>query len=454
MSEHSKQNRVKAFSTVVIETAKLKAGHTLSEPINDPQGVLLLNAGLVVTDTTIQHLLDRNIDKIVLSQEDASTMFVPVAMPSKVRAGGGKRLPALPRADHRHDAVAMGVRSLVRAAGIPLKNQIVPHGTQPYDRNLAGHLAARFATNANMVELVMRKVVEGAAGDASVLVEVVNGYTSQMEQDLDHVLASSGHLADFQQPVQRSLRMAMLGMGVGIEMGLDAPKVMEIGTCALVHDWGLFCLPERLRSFSEPFSGDDWEMYKRHPTLTLDALERISGLSPAVTHAAGQVHEMCDGSGYPRELRFDRIHLYARILGPVDAFMALNETRRGRPACVPHDAMACLLHQIPMGRFDGKVVKALLGTLSLFPLGSCVRLSDGRDASVIRRSAKDYARPIVQYLRVDGPHALGDADSSQTILDLSESRLEITDALPTPGKMEMRLDRSLMYDVVWDDPGT
>ena len=235
-------------------------------------------------------------------------------------------------------------------------------------------------------------------------------------------------------------------------MGLDAPTIMEIGTCALICDWGLFCLPERLRDLNEPFCDDDWEIFRNHPTLTLNVLEQIRGLPPAVAHAAGQVHEMCDGSGYPRGLRKSRIHLYARILAPVDAFLALNETRHGRPAFIPHDSMACLLHQIPMGRFDGSVVRALLSTLSLFPLGSCVRLSNCRDAIVIRRSVKDYARPIVQYLRVDAPHALAEVNSSPDIIDLSESHLEIAMALPTPGKMEMRLDRSLMYDVAWDGP--
>jgi HD-GYP domain-containing protein (c-di-GMP phosphodiesterase class II) len=452
MSKLSTFSQVEASPTVVVQTANLRSGSKLQRPLYDSGGILLLNAGSEITDAIKTRLLERQIEQVVLSREDAAAMLSEAATPSASKTGRRKSRPALPLGDQRHEAVAASISSLVRSAGMPLKNQMMPRGKEPYDRHFAQRLASRFATTTKSVELVMRRVIQGAGGDASVLAEVMGGYIREMEQDLDHVLTSSGNLADVKQLVQRSLRMAMLGMAVGIELGLDGAKVGEIGTCALVHDWGLYCLPERLRRPNEPFSEDDWEMYMRHPSLTLDALERISNLSPVVKLASAQVHEMCDGSGYPRGLAYNRIHIYARILGPVDAFMSLTEARRGRPAIVPHDALACLLHQIPLGRFDGAVIKALLGALSLFPLGSFVRLTDGQDALVIRRSAKDYTRPVVQYLRLDGPHAPSDADPPQTIIDLAESQLEIAEVLLAPGKTEMRLDRSLMYDVVWDGP--
>ncbi len=190
----------------------------------------------------------------------------------------------------------------------------------------------------------------------------------------------------------------------------------------------------------------------RRPEFTYELVELMTALSPAVKIAASQVHEMCDGSGYPRGLKQNRIHTYARILAPVDAYLCLVEARRGRPAIVPHDAMACLLHQLPTGRFDAQVVEALLRAQSLFPLGSYVRLSDGCEAQVIRRSDIDYSKPIVQYLRIDEPHLEVPIAIVPKIVDLSESSLEILDIVPAPGRNEMRLDRSLMHDIVWDGP--
>lgn len=437
---------------VVIDTAKLQVGDALQRSLRGADGVLLLDAGSQVTESIKQRLLDRGIHQVSLSREDADAMFgTPSASPIAAATLRHKHRTAASPGDQRQDPVASSAAKLARPSGKPLKSHLAPRGTEPYDPGFAQRLANQFATTTKSLEAVMKHVAHGAQGDASVLVDVMQSYLHEMEQDLDQVLATVGDLADAKELVQRSLRMATLSMAVGIELSLDAAKISELGTCAIVHDWGQLCLPERLRSISEPFSRQDWDLYKRHPLMTLDILERIGHLSPVVRIAASQVHEMCDGSGYPRGLAHSRIHLYARIVGTVDAYLALNEARRGRPAIVPHDALTLMLYQIPLGRFDVAVIKALLQTVSLFPVGSYIRTKDGHDAVVLRRGPKDYSRPVVQFLRHDNPHSTAEVDAPP-IVDLAASPLEIADVLPAPGKKEMRLDRSLMYEVVWDGP--
>ena len=299
MTQYSRRDQDQSPTAVVAETSSLPIGCELRHPLYDSDQVLLLNAGATITETIKQRLLARQIEQVVLSSVDYSAMFGAAATPAPAGPRRGSRA-ALSTSDPRYDAVAASVTALTRSAGVPLKNQMTPKGVQPYDRSAANRLAAQFARNTKSVELMMRKVVQGAAGDASVLTEVVHGYVGEMGQDLDHVLASSGSVADTKELVQRSLRMALVGMAVGIEMKLDEASVCELGICGVVHDWGLYCLPERLRKLNEPFSDYDWELYMRHPSLTFDALATIGNLSPAIRFAASQVHEMCDGSGYPR----------------------------------------------------------------------------------------------------------------------------------------------------------
>lgn len=437
-------------SNIVAQTAKLRPGITLKKPLYDSTGPLLLDAGQKITESVKQILLARGIEQVLLSPEDASALLadpLPLRLSLPLTSGGQPLVVPQEKIDIATDAAA-----LMQMTGVPLKDKLRAKSKEPYDSEFAERLASQFTNSTKTVEAAMRQAIQGTARDTDILAAVTQDYIAQMVNDIDQVLGLSVDAPDAKQLVHRSLRMMLLGMAVGIELGLDAASTCEVGLCALVQDWGMFRLPERLWNPSEPFSVQDWEHYMRHPEFTYNVIEPLNSLSRAVKTAAAQVHEMCDGSGYPRGLKRNRIHLYARILAPLDAYLCLSEARRGRPAIVPHDALACLLHQLPAGRFDPAVVQALLAAISLFPLGSYVRLSDGREAQVIRRSAGDYSRPIVQCLRIDDPHLHRTGMLAPTILNLSESALEVVDIVPAPGKCEMRLNRSLMHHIVWDGP--
>ena len=105
--------------------------------------------------------------------------------------------------------------------------------------------------------------------------------------------------------------------------------------------------------------------------------------------------------------------------------------------------MTYLLHQVKRGRFDRDVVRALLHTLSMFPVGSHVELNDGTKGKVLRSNGKDFMKPVIQKLTdakgigIDSPHEM-------PMLNLADSGYEILRPLPTPNHKEMRLDRELM----------
>ena len=79
----------------------------------------------------------------------------------------------------------------------------------------------------------------------------------------------------------------------------------------------------------------------------------------------------------------------------------------------PHHAMVKLVRAVPHGKFPADVMRGLLEAVSLFPIGSSVKLSDGRVAKVIRANGAEYDRPIC----LD----ISDArDSSTRVINLCE----------------------------------
>jgi hypothetical protein len=75
------------------------------------------------------------------------------------------------------------------------------------------------------------------------------------------------------------------------------------------------------------------------------------------------------------------------------------------------------------GLFDPKVVRSLLETVGLFPLGSFVELTNDYVGRVIRANGKNYSQPIVEVWKKSN------VTSSPTIVDLAnEATLKIVKA--------------------------
>jgi hypothetical protein len=150
------------------------------------------------------------------------------------------------------------------------------------------------------------------------------------------------------------------------------------------------------------------------------------------------VHERPNGTGYPRGRSRDTIHPCARILQVADTYLALTSERSFRQALMPHAAMECLLRQASENLIDGDAFRGLLRVLSLFPIGSLVKLSDGSTARVLRRNGNNYQSPIVLILEDKDGEATDPLDES-LIVDPLQQNLKISEFLPSPDRTEIRL---------------
>jgi hypothetical protein len=91
--------------------------------------------------------------------------------------------------------------------------------------------------------------------------------------------------------------------------------------------------------------------------------------------------------------------------------------------------MVSLLSLGGAGQLDGDHIKQFLKTMSIFPLGSLVRLSDGRIAKVVSPNPAEFTKPVVSLLTDEAGAPLPKAAISQ--IDLAQSPEKIVEALPT-----------------------
>lgn len=422
--------------TIAAKPSELRTGSTIQHPIHDAHGILLLAAGTLITDKIIQHLISRQIHELHLHPADAGSVRQQESAPERTQ----------PRLSSAVNQLSQTIAQVVKNTGPPVKEHVAVLGCTPYDHGQTVRLTDTFRSTTAAITALAQDLLDGANHDAGQLARLATTYVAEMVTDTDNVLTTTAALADDPLLAERCVRMAVLSMAMGIELGFDQRHVRELGVCGLVHDWGVFQLPERFRDPHEPFTRDDWLHYMTHPQRTLKLLEQMTGISDSVLVAVPQIHELIDGSGYPKGLRKERIHPYAKVLSIVDVHISLTSPIRGRPAFIPYDAMKYLLTNVKNGRFDTDGVRALLHVLSLFPIGSRVQLSDGTQAKVIRRNGENYTKPIVERIRVDG------GPDQPSLVDLAVDNLAVQSAVPTPHRKEMRIDEALMSEILWDAP--
>ncbi len=198
------------------------------------------------------------------------------------------------------------------------------------------------------------------------------------------------------------VNVATLTMTMARHLGFRPAQAMEAGIGAMFHDAGMLKVPVSVRLADRPLTTDEWLEVKQHPIHTVNALESIRSVSLTTLMVAYQIHERCDGSGYPRGRTRPAIHPLARVAAVADTYVAWCSWRPHRAALTPYRSIVKLLAEIREQRFDPDIVRALLDCVALCPVGSYVKLSNGQTARVMRSNGTQHTRPIVVPLREDG----------------------------------------------------
>ncbi|WP_216830350.1 HD-GYP domain-containing protein [Alkalihalobacterium elongatum] len=192
--------------------------------------------------------------------------------------------------------------------------------------------------------------------------------------------------------------VAIYSCQLAIANGLPIKKIEEIGLGALLHDLGKMYIPPEVINKPDKLTNEEYDQIKTHCELGFDILRKFHEIPLPVSHCALQHHERLDGRGYPRGLKGDEIHQYAKILSVADVFDALTSHRVYRPAMLPHRALE-ILYAGSGTQFEIKQVQLFKDSIAVYPQGVTVTLNDGRKGIVSDYNFKSAGRPIIRVTR-------------------------------------------------------
>jgi len=191
-----------------------------------------------------------------------------------------------------------------------------------------------------------------------------------------------------------SVRTTILSIIIGTYLKLPTYRLIELGVAALMHEAGMLKLPSNIYLSQRALSPVEQKAIFTHPVLGYTMLKSFNFPLP-VCLAALEHHERGNGKGYPRQLPSEKVSLYSKIIAVTCSYEALSSKRPHKEAKDGYTGMLELLKNEGK-QYDDTVVKALVLSLSIYPIGLYVLLSNGKKGQVIDVNPENPRFPIVQ----------------------------------------------------------
>jgi len=214
-----------------------------------------------------------------------------------------------------------------------------------------------------------------------------------------------------------AVKSTIIAIIIGSYLKLPAHRLIELGVAALLHEIGMIKLPPQIYLSKRALQPQERKAILTHPVLGYNLLKSFD-FPLTVTVAALEHHERENGSGYPRKITGDKISLYAKIIAVACSYEALSAQRPHKEAKDGYTGMLELLKNEGK-QYDDTIVRALVYSLSIYPIGLYVLLSSGRKGQVVDVNPENPRFPIVQVFGELTP------DGKNKILETSQNGITI-----------------------------
>jgi PAS domain S-box-containing protein len=161
-------------------------------------------------------------------------------------------------------------------------------------------------------------------------------------------------------------RVAKYSELLALYYGINKEEAEIIKTASPMHDIGKIAIPDVILNKPSRYTPEEFEIMKTHAKIGYDMLKDSNKeILKAASIIAYEHQEKYDGSGYPRGLKGEDIHIYGRITAVADVFDALGSARVYKKAWNDKDIFE--LFENESGKhFDPVLIKIFFDNLDEF----------------------------------------------------------------------------------------
>lgn len=200
---------------------------------------------------------------------------------------------------------------------------------------------------------------------------------------------------DDQYLYTHSTNVAFLNGLIGKWLELPEKDIITLTKIGLLHDIGKTRVPDEILNKPSTLTNEEFEIIKKHPLHSFDMLVEAGETDVEVLLAVRGHHEKTNGTGYPDQLKYEKITLFARITTISDIYDAMVSKRCYKKLHSPFE----VLEEFATGRFsnlDTHLINLFLTNMPKELIGKSVLMSDGNIGTVMYVNPRNYAFPVVK----------------------------------------------------------
>ena len=123
-------------------------------------------------------------------------------------------------------------------------------------------------------------------------------------------------------------RVAEYSKLIALKLGINEQEAEMLKLASPMHDIGKVGIPDNILNKPGKLTPEEFEIMKTHAQLGFEMLKHSSKpILQAAAIVSKEHHEKYNGNGYPKGLKGEEIHIFARITAVADVFDALGSDR-------------------------------------------------------------------------------------------------------------------------------
>lgn len=242
---------------------------------------------------------------------------------------------------------------------------------------------------------IFKDIKEGKALDTNKVAVEIKNFAKEIVGERDILTQMRLLKKKDDYTFNHSLGVSVLAITLGKWLEYSAKQILDLSVVGLFHDIGKLKISDSIVLKPGQLDDDEAKEMMMHSTYSYEMLLETGNFSDDILRGVLEHHEKFNGTGYPKGLKGEEIHEYARVISICDIYHAITSNRVYRDKDSPLRA-ADYLKQESFTTLDPNMTQVFLKNISRFYVGNKVLLSDGTTGIIVYIHPQDETKPIVQ----------------------------------------------------------